>query len=488
MLWSVDGPGTDNTDSGGWGANETFAVLIDWATAYTLPNDQTTGTPATFYRLARAHSYGTQGDYSSQINGGTDKTFSKFSFTTNYDTSIPGFGSGTHAAEFVLLPTGGNPTAASPTFSPVAGTYGSTQSVTISTTSGGVICYNTTGTPATNGTTGCTTGTLYTTPVSVSASETLYAVAGGTGFVDSAIGSAAYTISANVANPTASPTAGTFTTTQTVTLSSSTAGATLCYTTNGTAPAATTPGTCSAGTTYTTPISVSATETIKVLATLSGFTNSSVVSLTYTIAPVIVTPTASPVAGSYTGTQSVTLSSTTTGATFCYTTNGTTPAATTAGTCSTGTTYSTAISVVSTETLKVLGTKVGDTNSSVASFTFTITPTLSTITVLPNPGSLLTTGTLNMSTGIAGSSFCTFSDASTVLTGATGCVVTWTDAASHSSINSASGLVTGSSVGSDVVTATLGGITGTATVNISPPPVFTRFQNPQITGATPLIQ
>jgi hypothetical protein len=84
-----------------------------------------------------------------------------------------------------------------PTFSPPAGSYSGTQSVTISSTSGGAIkCYNTTGSPATNGTTGCESGsTLYTGPVSVSSSETLYAVAGGTGFGDSSISSAAYTIS-----------------------------------------------------------------------------------------------------------------------------------------------------------------------------------------------------------------------------------------------------------------------------------------------------
>jgi hypothetical protein len=90
----------------------------------------------------------------------------------------------------------GSTPAATPTFSPGAGTYSSTQTVTISTTAGSVICYNTTGSPATNGTTGCTTGTLYSGAVSVSTSETLYAVSGGTGYTDSPVGSATYTISA----------------------------------------------------------------------------------------------------------------------------------------------------------------------------------------------------------------------------------------------------------------------------------------------------
>jgi hypothetical protein len=92
------------------------------------------------------------------------------------------------------------PHSGTPTFSPGAGSYGSTQSVTISATGGSVICYNTTGSPATNGTTGCTTGTLYSGAVSVSTSETLYAVSGGTGYTDSAVGSATYTISGGSAS------------------------------------------------------------------------------------------------------------------------------------------------------------------------------------------------------------------------------------------------------------------------------------------------
>jgi hypothetical protein len=121
-------------------------------------------------------------------------------------------------------------TAATPTFSPVAGTYSSAQTVTISASTGGVICYNTTGSPATNGTTGCTTGTLYTGTVSVASTETLYAVAGGTGYMDSAVGSAAYTISggghsfAFVHSPTLCGTASSFVNPITCTIPSTVAG------------------------------------------------------------------------------------------------------------------------------------------------------------------------------------------------------------------------------------------------------------------------
>lgn len=110
--------------------------------------------------------------------------------------SMPPDGSGSALA----FDSGGcyssTPTASTPTFSPVAGTYSGTQSVSISCSTGPIACYNTSGSPATNGTTGCSTGTLYSGAISVSSSETLYAVCGGTSFIDSAVGSAAYTINA----------------------------------------------------------------------------------------------------------------------------------------------------------------------------------------------------------------------------------------------------------------------------------------------------
>ena len=94
----------------------------------------------------------------------------------------------------IAISPGGTPQASTPVFSPATGTYTGTQNVTITAATGGVICYNTTGSPATNGTTGCTTGTFYTAPVGVATSETLYAVAGGTGYTDSSVGSATYII------------------------------------------------------------------------------------------------------------------------------------------------------------------------------------------------------------------------------------------------------------------------------------------------------
>jgi hypothetical protein len=85
--------------------------------------------------------------------------------------------------------------AASPAFSPGAGTYSGTQSVTISDATSGATIYCTT-----NGTTPTTSSAKYTGPISVGTTETLKAIAVAQGDTNSAAASAAYTIGSS--NPT----------------------------------------------------------------------------------------------------------------------------------------------------------------------------------------------------------------------------------------------------------------------------------------------
>ncbi len=86
---------------------------------------------------------------------------------------------------FILTP----PPAATPTFSPVAGTYAAAQTVTISdATSGATIYYTTDGTAPT------TASTQYTSTISVGATETIEAIAVADGFSNSGVGTAAYVI------------------------------------------------------------------------------------------------------------------------------------------------------------------------------------------------------------------------------------------------------------------------------------------------------
>jgi hypothetical protein len=87
-----------------------------------------------------------------------------------------------------------------------------------------------------------------------------------------------------VANPTFSPSAGSYTGAQSVTISTSTPGATLCWQV-GSPPTTNGAGVCTSGTTYTGPVSVNSSETLYAIGTLNGDSDSAVVSATYTIGP-----------------------------------------------------------------------------------------------------------------------------------------------------------------------------------------------------------
>jgi hypothetical protein len=168
------------------------------------------------------------------------------------------------------------PQAAAPVFTPDGGTYASAQNVTItSDTSGASIHYTTDGSTPSE-----TAGTVYSGPINLPTTTTLQAIASASGFTDSNITSAVYTIGAppsQVAAPTFSPDGGTYTSAQTVTISSATSGASFRYTTDGSTPSAT------VGTLYSGPVTISATATLNAIAYEAGFTNSAVSSATYTI-------------------------------------------------------------------------------------------------------------------------------------------------------------------------------------------------------------
>lgn len=82
--------------------------------------------------------------------------------------------------------------AATPTFSPAAGTYSSAQSVTISCATSAPTIYYTT-----DGSTPTTSSAVYSSAITVSSSETIKAIATATGYTQSAVGSAAYVISSS---------------------------------------------------------------------------------------------------------------------------------------------------------------------------------------------------------------------------------------------------------------------------------------------------
>ena len=86
---------------------------------------------------------------------------------------------------------------ATPTFSPAGGTFTTAQTVTISDATSGTTIYYTT-----NGTTPTTSSTVYGAPITVSSSKTVEAIAIDSNYVQSTVGSAAYTINLNLAAQT----------------------------------------------------------------------------------------------------------------------------------------------------------------------------------------------------------------------------------------------------------------------------------------------
>jgi hypothetical protein len=123
-----------------------------------------------------------------------------------------------------------------------------------------------------------------------------------------------------VATPVISPTTGTLTSPQTVTITDATSGSTIFYTVDGSQPT-------TSSTQYTGSFPVSATTTVKAIATASNFLQSATATSVITInAPSQTsTPLISPVTGTYSSPQTVNITDATSGSTIFYTVDGSQP-------------------------------------------------------------------------------------------------------------------------------------------------------------------
>ncbi|HTZ32718.1 MAG TPA: chitobiase/beta-hexosaminidase C-terminal domain-containing protein [Methylomirabilota bacterium] len=196
-----------------------------------------------------------------------------------------------------------------PTFSPAAGTYYASQNVVISSTiTGATIYYTTNGSAPTTSSTPCPNPCSLT----VSATTTLKAIASGGGYASSNVSVAAYTIAAS--NPLFSPAAGTYYSTQTVTITDTTPGVTIYYALNGF------PTTSSPSCTSPCNVSISTTTTLRAMALGNGISQSGTTVGVYTIAAQ--TPAFSPAGGTFATAQNVTISDTTPGVTIYWAING----------------------------------------------------------------------------------------------------------------------------------------------------------------------
>jgi nucleoid-associated protein YgaU len=164
----------------------------------------------------------------------------------------------------------------------------------------------------------------------------------------------------SAAAPTFDPAAGTYTTAQSVKISTTTEGAEIRYTTDGTDPSATN------GTVYTGPVSVPASVTLKAVALKEDLADSAVVGATYTITGTVAGVTFSPAPGTYTGTVEVALASATPGAEIRYTTDGKDPTA------ATGSVYAAPLSLKESTTVKAAAFKKDWAPSAVVSAAYTV--------------------------------------------------------------------------------------------------------------------
>ena len=157
-----------------------------------------------------------------------------------------------------------------------------------------------------------------------------------------------------------SPNGSTFIATQTVTLSTTTAGASIRYTTDGSLPSETT------GTLYGNPFTLSATAIVNAIAYKTGTAASDVTSATFTQSNAVSAVTFSPGSSVFSSTQPVTLSTLTPGASIRYTTDGSDPSE------SAGTLYAGPITVTSSQTIRAIAYKTGATTSAITSAAYTL--------------------------------------------------------------------------------------------------------------------
>jgi len=212
--------------------------------------------------------------YTGPINLASSETVQAFATAPGYGDSIAA------SASYTIVPPPG-----APTFSVPAGAYGSPQTVILSDPTPNVTIYYTT-----DGTTPNEFSKDYNAPIAVNQSETItaqavistqYSESGGVAMIGGAavspLATAAYTINVNpAATPTFSVSAGTYTSAQSVAITTATAGATIYYTVDGTTP---TTGSIQ----YSSAISISTSETIQAIAVATGYANSAVASAAYVI-------------------------------------------------------------------------------------------------------------------------------------------------------------------------------------------------------------
>lgn len=239
-----------------------------------------------------------------------------------------------------------------PSFNPNGGTFSTAQTVSFSCgTTGATIYYTIDGTDPT------ISSEEYTAPIIIDSSCTIKAFAVYSGYTDSEIATAVFTIIGSVDQPVFSPEPGIFSDESIdVTINCATDGSVIYYTTDGTDPT-------TASSVYSSAITVTETTTIKAFAVASGKNNSSIASATYTFGAAA--PVFSIDGGTYRSDQTLDITCSTSGSTIYYTIDGSDPS-------TSSTEYAGSISVNSGITIRAIASAPGKELSAIASESYVI--------------------------------------------------------------------------------------------------------------------
>jgi hypothetical protein len=193
-------------------ANASAPIITVAPTSTNITSNSATITWTTNVPADSTVSYGTTPSYGATSTDPPLVTAHSISLTglstsTLYHYAVTSFenGTSTTSGDYIFTTTSGIQNIASiPTFSPAAGSYYGTQSVTLSCTTPASTIYYTT-----DGTTPTASSTAHATPISVSSSETVNAICTASGYSTSTMASANYIIQAVVSSvPTSTESGG----------------------------------------------------------------------------------------------------------------------------------------------------------------------------------------------------------------------------------------------------------------------------------------